>query len=47
LKTSTSIQNAKKKTTSLETELLAIETELFELEKKYGEFKIQRKGTAV
>ena len=35
----------KKKTDSLQTELLKIDNELFELEKKYGEFKV-RKNTA-
>jgi hypothetical protein len=36
------VNNAKKKTDSLENELLKIDNELFELEKKYGEFKIKK-----
>lgn len=36
--------NIKKRTESLEHELLKIDNELFELEKKYGEFKF-RKGS--
>ena len=39
------VQNAKKKTESLENELLKIEGELFELEKKYGEFKVRKTST--
>lgn len=34
--------NSKKKTESLENELLKIDNELFELEKKYGEFKVRK-----
>ena len=34
--------NSKKKTEGLENELLKIDSELFELEKKYGEFKVRK-----
>lgn len=40
------IQNSKKKADILQNELLKIDSELFELEKKYGEFKI-RKGSTI
>lgn len=39
--------NQKKKTESLQNELLKIDSELFELEKKYGEFKIRKGSTYV
>lgn len=45
LKSMTGVSNQKKKTEILENELLKIDHELFELEKKYGEFKI-RKGSS-
>jgi len=35
-------QNSKKKTESLQNELLKIDSELFELEKKYGEYKVRK-----
>ena len=37
-----SVKEGKKKQESLEHELLKIDNELFELEKKYGEFKIRK-----
>lgn len=36
------MKDAKKKTESLENELLKIDNELFELEKKYGEFRVKK-----
>ena len=42
LKNMPNANNLKKKTESLENELLKIDSELFELEKKYGEFKIRK-----
>ena len=40
LKVMSNTTNSKKKTDGLENELLKIDSELFELEKKYGEFKV-------
>ncbi len=37
-----SVQNQKKKVDALSNELLKIDNELFELEKKYGEFKVRQ-----
>jgi hypothetical protein len=37
-----SVQNQKKKVDALQNELLKIDNELFELEKKYGEFKVRQ-----
>ena len=45
LKQMVGVSNQKKKTEILENELLKIDHELFELEKKYGEFNV-RKGSA-
>ena len=45
LREMTNVANAKKKTECLEQELLKIDCELFELEKKYGEFKIHKLST--
>ena len=42
LKNMHNASNQKKKTESLENELLKIDNELFELEKKYGEFKFRK-----
>ena len=42
LKAMPSTTNSKKKTEGLENELLKIDSELFELEKKYGEFKVRK-----
>jgi predicted nucleic acid-binding Zn-ribbon protein len=42
-----STSNTKKKTESLETELLKIDNELFELEKKYGEFRVRKASNFV
>ena len=36
------VQNAKKRSEILENELLKIDSELFELEKKYGEFNVKK-----
>jgi hypothetical protein len=41
------VTNQKKKADILENELLKIDHELFELEKKYGEFKIRKGSTVV
>ena len=41
------VQNGKKKTEILENELLKIDSELFELEKKYGEFKVRKASAFV
>ena len=45
LKAMETVTNSKKKTESLENELLKIDNELFELEKKYGEFKVRKAST--
>jgi hypothetical protein len=47
LKSMPSTSNTKKKTESLETELLKIDSELFELEKKYGEFRVRKTSNFV
>lgn len=39
------VQNSKKKVESLQNELNKIDNELFELEKKYGEFRIKKSHT--
>jgi predicted nucleic acid-binding Zn-ribbon protein len=36
------VQNAKQRAELLESEILKIDNELFELEKKYGEFNIKK-----
>jgi hypothetical protein len=41
------VQNAQKRTEMLENELLKIDNELFELEKKYGEFNIKKGGIKI
>lgn len=47
LKSMASTANTKKKTDSLENELLKIDSELFELEKKYGEFRVRKASNFV
>lgn len=42
LKNMQNVTNVKKRSELLENEVLKIDGELFELEKKYGEFKIKR-----
>lgn len=39
------VKNVKKRQELLENELLKIDNELFELEKKYGEFKVKKLQT--
>ncbi len=45
LKSMENVQNSKKKTESLQNELNKIDNELFELEKKYGEFRVKKSNT--
>lgn len=47
LKSMQAASGAKKKTESLENELLKIDSELFELEKKYGEFRVRKPSNFV
>lgn len=45
LKSMENVQNSKKKTESLQNELNKIDNELFELEKKYGEYRVKKSNT--
>ena len=47
LKQMVGVSNQKKKTEILENELLKIDHELFELEKKYGEFNVRKGSVSV